>query len=74
MNQTFTLRRSHYEISPSRRVDLAGRGPECLEPIEVPCDEAREVLAALDAALPVDVAWVSEYGLTQKLSNSIRVF
>jgi hypothetical protein len=35
---------------------------------------AHLVNSARVVALPVDVAWISEYGLTQKLSNSIRVF
>jgi hypothetical protein len=34
----------------------------------------RRKLRAEPSPGPIDVAWVSEYGLTQKLSNSVRCF
>ena len=34
----------------------------------------RRKLRAEPSAGPVDVAWISEYGLSQKLSDSIRCF
>lgn len=67
---------THLAIFPKHvdRTACGAKGPSTQDATKVTCEACKARLVVELPPSAVDIAWISEYGLRQKLSRSIRCF